>query len=169
MVIKGCIATWDDAGMPLLDVDVLPSEKTVLNLPLKSEYLSLFGYGGDKNLFDGCIQGAGAISLNYSTDDTAGVGFHPRSRLVSSPIGYLCRGGLVNLSTIRQAEKPWINAVEALKHTKQSILKTSSQITTFAIVHSHDDLLFIGMQRSLCTFRCIFDSWQCTLNLNMGG
>lgn len=134
------IATWDDAGMPLLDVDVLPSEKTVLNLPLKSEYLSLFGYGGDKNLFDGCIQGAGAISLNYSTDDTAGVGFHPRSRLVSSPIGYLCRGGLVNLSTIRQAEKPWINAVEALKHTKQSILKTSSKITTFAVVHSHDDL-----------------------------
>ena len=134
------IATWDDAGMPLLDVDVLPSEKKVITLPPKSEYLSLFGYGGDKSLFEGCIEGPGAISLNYSTDDTAGVGFHPRSRLVTSPIGYLCRGGLVNLSTISQSEKPWIDAVEALKHTKESIMKTSSKITTFAVVHSHDDI-----------------------------
>jgi hypothetical protein len=133
------IATWDDAGLPLLDIDVLPSEKKVFELPLKSEYLSLFGYGGDEALFENCSEGPGAISLNYSTDDTAGIGIHPRSRLVLSPIGYLCRGGMVNLSTVSQSDKPWINAVEALKHTKYSILKTTSKITTFAIVHSHDD------------------------------
>ena len=141
------IVAYDDAGRPLLDIDVLPSEKqNTLHLPVQSDYLAVTGYGGNEGMFDTENQDSGSLSLNYSTDDTAGVGFHPRTRLVSSPIGYLCRGGLVTLSRTGLSEKQWIHAVDALKSTKVASFYTSSNITTFAIVHAHEDIPSIETQ-----------------------
>lgn len=134
------IAAYDDAGQPLLDVDVLASEEQQsVMLPLKSDYLVVTGYGGHKDLYEIGSESSGSISLHHSTDDTAGAGFHPRTRLVSTPIGYVCRGGMVSLSSTGLDGKPWVDAVEALKTTKEAVFHTSSNITTFAIVHAHDD------------------------------
>ena len=65
------IVAYDDAGRPLLDIDVLPSEKqNTLHLPVQSDYLAVTGYGGNEGMFDTENQDSGSLSLNYSTDDT---------------------------------------------------------------------------------------------------
>jgi len=134
------VAAYDDAGQPLLDVDIIASdEQQTIPLPLKSDYLVVTGYGGDKALYEIESQDSGSISLHHSTDDTAGAGFHPRTRLVSTPVGYVCRGGMVSLSSTGLDDRPWVAAVDALKTTKEAVFHTSSNITTFAIVHAHDD------------------------------
>ena len=134
------VAAYNDAGQPLLDVDLLATEEQQsIVLPLKSDYLVVTGYGGDEALYEIDSPDAGAISLHHSTDDTAGAGFHPRTRLVSTPVGYVCRGGMVSLSSTGLEDRPWVAAVDALKTTKEAVFHTSSNISTFAIVHAHDD------------------------------
>jgi hypothetical protein len=134
------VAAYNDAGQPLLDVDLLATEEQQsIVLPLKSDYLVVTGYGGDEALYEIDSPDAGAISLHHSTDDTAGAGFHPRTRLVSTPVGYVCRGGMVSLSSTGLEDRPWVAAVDALRTTKEAVFHTSSNISTFAIVHAHDD------------------------------
>ena len=74
------VAAYNDAGQPLLDVDLLATEEQQsIVLPVKSDYLVVTGYGGDEALYEIDSPDAGAISLHHSTDDTAGAGFHPVS------------------------------------------------------------------------------------------
>ena len=52
----------------------------------------------------------------------------------------------MTLSRTGLGDKQWIHAVDALKSTKVASFYTSSNITTFAIVHAHEDIPSIETQ-----------------------
>ncbi|MGB1567464.1 MAG: hypothetical protein ACPHBQ_03195 [Candidatus Poseidoniaceae archaeon] len=131
----------DSAGRTLLDHDYPPAMKEhTIPIPKGTCLVCLSGLGGSQKNFPDLRAGPGEINLHYSTDDTAGAGFHPRTRVVRTPSGYLSRGCMFTTNMIPSITRPWHHADEILRGAQYVDIALPATTEILAVVSSKKEM-----------------------------
>jgi hypothetical protein len=128
------------SGDILQDVEIPPkSQPAQLPAPPGTRLVAATGLGGAGTFPEHIEMAAGGILTEMSTNNRAGVGFHPTTKLIQlGPLTYLCRGAHVRLKTIysgaARSDRQFFTAMNVL--SKQSEVK-------FTLPSTVDNLVII--------------------------
>ena len=130
------------SGDILQDIEIPPkSQPAQLPAPPGTRLVAATGLGGAGTYPEHIEMGAGGILTEMSTNNRAGVGFHPTSKLTQlGPQTYLCRGAHLRLKTIysgaARSDRQFFTAMNVLSQQSEVKFTLPSTVDNLVIVLS---------------------------------